>query len=81
MASDYQTSPCKGCGKPIVWGVLDGLKRIPLDPAPPVYRVMKRYRAPGGERVIVDRDSTGTMVSHLVTCPAANDFSGKIRKD
>lgn len=34
-----QTAPCKGCGKSIIWGTTKEGKRIPLDPAPPVYVV------------------------------------------
>lgn len=71
---------CKGCGKQIVWGsYLDGEnreKRVPLDPAPPVYRVV-RHDA-GGDALI--RRDPDAMVSHFATCPKADQFSGRGRK-
>ncbi len=33
-------STCRGCGKKIIWGTTKDGKRIPLDPAPPVYSVI-----------------------------------------
>lgn len=68
---------CKGCGKEIVWGVTEDGKRIPLDPKPPVYRLVD----PEGQYTTrrVERDRTA-MVSHFVTCPQANQFSRSRRK-
>lgn len=60
---------CKGCGKPIIWGVTDDGKRIPLDPKPPVYQLL------GGDGGRTFRATGGFFVSHFATCPKANDFS------
>lgn len=65
-------SMCKGCGKAIVWGeTVDG-KRIPLDPRPPVYKILATGR--------VVRDVT-CMVSHFATCPHASQFSAGKKKE
>lgn len=62
---------CKGCNKPIVWGLTEDGKRIPLDPSAPVYvrdgEVVRRERL--------------AMVSHFATCPKANDFSASKKAD
>ncbi len=68
-------SKCKGCDKPIVWGVTEEGKRIPLDPKPAVYDVEEVE----GE-VQATRDRTA-MVTHFATCPKANDFSGGKRDE
>lgn len=66
-------SNCRGCGKEIIWGVnLEG-KKIPLDPAPPVYVSMGNTGITNGMVVTRDPDA---MVSHFATCPEANEFSG-----
>lgn len=65
--SVWGTVPCRGCKKPIFWGVnADGV-RIPLDPRPAVYRILKDN--------LVERDEEA-MVSHFATCPQAAQFSG-----
>jgi hypothetical protein len=61
---------CRGCGKEIEWGTTPDGKRVPLDPSPPVYRVVARGE--GGLKVERDREA---MVSHFSTCPDANRFS------
>ena len=38
--SSFRTALCKGCGKPVVWGVTKAGKRVPLDPRAHVYRVV-----------------------------------------
>lgn len=67
-----RTTPCKGCGKPIVWGETSEGKAIPLDPRPPVYRIM-RHDLAGDPKVHRDKEA---MVSHFATCPKASQFSG-----
>ena len=70
---------CKGCDKPIIWGVLTNqhgeMKRLPLDPKPPIYRVIGTESTSAGESVKVQR-MDNALVSHFATCPNANDFSG-----
>lgn len=72
-----KTTPCRGCGKPIVFVAIlrdDGLNgQIPLDPRPPVYQI-----------TLSDQDGTPkeavrlrtAYVSHFATCPQAAEFSG-----
>ena len=62
--------PCRGCGRPIVFGTLPNGKRVPLDPSAPVYAV--------SEDGTCDRVQ-GVMVSHFSTCSKANDFSASKR--
>lgn len=66
--------PCKGCGKPIVWGIGPDNKPIPLDPTPPVYQVEHIDNLGPTIKTHVTRN-TGAMVSHFATCPKAGQFS------
>ncbi len=71
-----KTTPCKGCGKPMVWahimknGTRTG-KRIPLDPRPIIYQIgsfdVEEYEAKPLPQV-------EGMVSHFHTCKDANKF-------
>ena len=72
-----KTVPCKGCGKPIVWGK-DGRTLVPLDPAPPVYS--KACELTDGTLSVVKMARGLVFVSHFVTCPKANDFSKRSAK-
>lgn len=81
-----KTTPCKGCGKPIVFARItkqDGTEgTVPLDPRPPVYDIdidaegnyfcvrTLRRFAEPGQEPV-----QGSMVSHFATCPKANGFS------
>jgi hypothetical protein len=69
-------SLCRGCGKEIIWGVTAEGKRIPLDPRPPVYRLVVGYAT---QEIVVERQKDA-MVSHFATCSRANDFSASKRK-
>ena len=73
------TVPCRGCGRPIVWGITPEGKRIPLDPRPVIYRVTAGNG--DGDGVLVTPVERGAaMVIHFATCKAADQFSGKNRK-
>ena len=69
-----KTTPCRGCGKPIVFGETMDKKKIPLDPRPPVYRSVTM--ADDGTPLIVERAML-IYVSHFATCSVANQFSRK----
>jgi hypothetical protein len=72
-----RTTPCEGCGKPMVWAyiVKDGVrtgKRVPLDPRPVVYRLVGGFDALDYEaQAITQADG---MVTHFATCRDANKF-------
>lgn len=76
-------SACKrpNCGKDITWGETEPdengrTRKIPLDPSAPVYRIIRHDAA--GDPVI--RRDENAMVSHFVTCPDSNQFSGGKKK-
>jgi len=74
-----RTSPCKGCGKLLVWAfiVKDGRrtgKRIPLDPRPIVYQIGSFDKEEYEAKQLTQAEG---MVSHFNTCPYANQFSRK----
>lgn len=70
------SATCRGCGKPIVWGIDPDGKKIPLDPRAPVY-ALNHLPVGGDPHVERDHDS---MVSHFATCSKANDFSGSKKR-
>lgn len=55
---------CRGCGAPIVWGITEAGKKVPLDPPE------KRYVELGGDRVRI----VETWLSHFATCTWSDDF-------
>lgn len=73
----YETSKCRGCGKPVVWATAkreDGkLVKVPLDPRAPVYIVTQ---GPLGIEAV---RHAAAMVSHFATCPKADQFSASRR--
>ena len=73
-----KTSPCKGCGKQIVWAFITRNgertgKRVPLDPRPTIYTLRpngfdaEEYEA----KAILQVEG---MVTHFATCPKASEF-------
>jgi hypothetical protein len=73
-ADGYTVSPCKGCGKMMVWGRTPTGSWLPLDPVPPVYAVVKIRDFEGRERPEVVRNMMA-FVSHFTTCAQVNRFS------
>jgi hypothetical protein len=77
MTTRYATTPCRGCGKQIVFVTTAGGKTVPLDPVAPVY--VREADGEGG--AVWAKDGGGDiMVSHFATCSRANDFSAGKRK-
>lgn len=69
MTPAWPTTPCKGCGRPIVWARnTQTEKRVPLDPKPVCY-VVQEF---DGELIC---GPVTAMVTHFATCPKASDFS------
>ena len=64
---------CRGCGKPILW-ITVGTKKIPLDLKPIIYVYDESRHEANAHWKQVDQGKAG--VSHFITCPKANDFSG-----
>ena len=81
MNGTNKPSVCRGCGKKIVWVEDNNGKKIPLDPVAPVYQIdiAAAALAPGCTKIATRRKDC--MVSHFATCPDANKFSGKTKKD
>lgn len=70
-------SQCKGCGKEIVWALTEEGKKIPMDLKPVIYQMVELDN--GEARVKKLPGYPVHCVSHFVTCPKANDFSGRAR--
>lgn len=78
------TTPCKGCGRPVVWCEVAG-KPVPLDPTPPIWRVFpgESFNPPSNATTAERAPQKVTetyigplyMVSHFTTCAKANEFS------
>lgn len=78
-ASVFRRSPCRLCGRPIVWAVTeDGSKSLPLDPVAPVYVVTfdendgRTIRCRRAEEK--DGPPRAAMVSHFATCSKVSDI-------
>jgi hypothetical protein len=74
--TELKTSPCRGCGKPMVWGETPDGKKIPLDPKPPVYH--RDGQKPDGTLIVLRLPDA--YVSHFATCAKANDFSASKKR-
>lgn len=75
-AQGYTVKPCKGCGKPMVWATKEDGVWIPLDPVSPVYTavIIEDFQGRTHPKAIRNMLS---FVSHFVTCPKREEFSGK----
>lgn len=80
LPAHYVTTPCRGCGRPVIFVTARNLKgewvKVPLDPSAPVY--VREHDGEGGA-VWAQDSSKELLVSHFSTCSRANDFSGSNR--
>lgn len=88
-----KTSPCKGCGAPIIWTLSPKGANLPVDATPIDYRNAPAKQAqyslledPDGhvmaQKVSVispdtDPERNLVYISHFATCPQVNRFSRK----
>jgi len=72
MEAPIATTPCKGCGKPMIYAKSPKTgKMIPLDARAPVFFVVDGVAFPA---------SDGYYVSHFSTCVKADQFSARNKK-
>lgn len=69
-----KTTPCRSCGKPVLFAADPAGKTIPLDPRPPCY-VWSEF-----DGQVKCKRIHQAAVSHFATCPGANQFSGSKRQ-
>jgi hypothetical protein len=74
----YTVKPCKGCGKPMVWGRRPEGGWLPLDPVAPVYTIVPIKDREGYSHPEAVRNML-SFVLHHVTCPNREQFSGDRR--
>jgi hypothetical protein len=84
MKHPLPTTPCKGCGKPIVFAIMPGGGLIPLDTRAPVYWAARdldgNVIALRVEPHLLDQPGSpegNAFVSHFSTCAKAAMFSKK----
>jgi hypothetical protein len=75
----WPTTPCKGCGKPVIWATTANLRPMPVDPEPAAEGNVVLMRLGLGVRAEVITNpgrlfGRRTYVSHFVTCPKAAEF-------
>jgi len=77
MTGAGTSSPCKGCGRPLVWAT------SPTGAALPLERVYAYRLEPGGADGAPPRASrldAPVLISHFLTCPDRDRFSGAARR-
>lgn len=83
LLKDWPETPvaaCKGCGKKIIWAEKQDGTKVPLDPSPPVYILMRWKDTLTGTWKYRCDQSNEVYVSHFSTCTHANDFSSSAKK-
>lgn len=69
MFPEVPVERCRGCGRQIVWGrKADGVM-VPLNPSPPVYKLIQTASG-----AVVCEKVDGVFVNHFVDCKDANKF-------
>lgn len=80
---DIRTTPCRGCGKRVMFVTTADGAKVPLDVVAPVFH---RIWDPDSQAAFWVSDSQGggertAFVSHFATCSHANEFSGSRRRE
>ena len=90
-----KTTPCKGCGKPILWVATEKGSRMPLDPEPVESGKVIIHMGPQMGQETAHTESRAeteqrlkaiepaarvAFMPHHATCPKAADFSGSNKK-
>lgn len=70
---DAPLTPCRGCGKKIIFAKTQEGKTVPLDVGPPVYLLMRSHDENNQWVYRCDKEKL-SFVSHFTTCPKANLF-------
>lgn len=77
----WRTSPCKGCGEPMVWAKTERGKNMPLDPEEvdrrdvgPKITLFDIVRGEDGKPAALVSTSVRGHVAHWVTCEKRDEF-------
>lgn len=66
-----KSTPCKGCGQPIIWAKSTGGKNQPFDAEPEKRGVILGNVRKGGPPIMAMKDA---YMPHHATCPAVEMF-------
>jgi len=76
-----RTSPCRGCGAPVIWKYTESGKRMPLDAEPIPEPAAGAYRIEGGlclaASPMFDPPGTTYFMNHWATCKTPEAFRSK----
>lgn len=71
------TSPCRGCGRPVIWAITENGKRMPVDPDPVPGGNVELVQVSDRTHAIVRTTPSkfaGLRMPHHATCPNVADF-------